>query len=362
MSEGRAAAALRNLTHRAHAGLTGRAASALWAALRALDLRDQTVLIPANTCYVVLWAVLMSGNRPWLIDIDAETGNISEATLARCPIERPAALIPCHMYGLGAPMGEILSWARARGVVVIEDAALALGAEVGGQPAGSWGDASIVSFGAGKTVDAGGGGALLTDDARLAAEVERALALAPPWDESLARLAHQWEQLYWALHQFEDENAALPALYPQLFALYGGLATHGLPPGVTTRIAQGLKRLTQNKAQREQIAAVYDDLLDRCPCWTMARPAGSLLWRYPLRVSASQRDDLLHHLWARGVHDATCWYPPLRPMTAALTRQGDLPATPGADRLGAEIINLPLAAGGRVTAARRSAKLIERFW
>jgi len=72
------------------------------------------------------------------------------------------------------------------------------------------------------------------------------------------------------------------------------------------------------------------------------RPPGSILWRYPLLVQPAIRDDLLGYLWEQGIHDATRWYPPLRPMTTALAPYVQQPTTPVADALGASIINLPL--------------------
>jgi dTDP-4-amino-4,6-dideoxyglucose len=161
---------LRGLTVRSHALLAGRGAAGIQAVLQVLGFRDRPVLIPANTCYIVLWAVLRAGNRPYLVDVDPHTGNVTPETLTACNADGPAAVIPCHLYGLPAPMTGILAWARERSVFVLEDAALALGATVEDRPAGAWGDASIFSFGLGKIVDAEVGGALLTDDSRLALE------------------------------------------------------------------------------------------------------------------------------------------------------------------------------------------------
>lgn len=374
---------LRRLSRRSHVALTGRAAGAIWAALRALDFRDRWVLIPANTCYVVLWAVLKSGNKPYLIDIDPLTANISPRTLSQCPIENPAALIPCHMYGLPAPMAEICAWARERGAFVIEDAALALGAKVDGRPAGAWGDASVFSFGHGKIVDAEIGGAFLADDARLAAEVERILSGVPAWSDHHADLTNQWNAIYWALHQFEAENPRLGEIYPKLYEIYGELvaygfqrsavsgqqniknATHGRRGTETrdkNRLTSELENLDANLEHRAKIAAIYDELRETCPAWTLERPEGAILWRYPLLVSERHRDHLLQHLWENGVHDATRWYPPLRHMLAAL--RPDLPPqeTPGADRLGAEIINLTVDSRVGEGDAREMVAIIQDYF
>src|ERR1041385_2341503 len=104
---------LREITGRENVFLTGRAAAGIWATLGAWDLHDEVVLLPANTCYIVLWAVLKSGNRPLLVDVDRQTANLTVEGLEAHQTAHPAAVIPCHMYGLPAPMQAICQWARA---------------------------------------------------------------------------------------------------------------------------------------------------------------------------------------------------------------------------------------------------------
>jgi dTDP-4-amino-4,6-dideoxygalactose transaminase len=71
------------------------------------------------------------------------------------------AVIVSHLHGGLVPMREVMALCAGRGVPVIEDAAQAPGASVQGQPAGSWGDVGILSFGGSKLLSAGRGGALL---------------------------------------------------------------------------------------------------------------------------------------------------------------------------------------------------------
>lgn len=353
---------LRDLTGRAHVTLVGRAAAGIYAVLRALDLHDQWVLIPANTCYVVLWAVLRSGNKPFLVDVDPLTGNTSPETLSAFPHDKPGVVIPCHIYRLVAPIKSLRQWARARGVFVLEDATLALGGHADGQPAGAWGDASVFSFGQGKIVDVQLGGALLTDDAKLAGEVARLLSHAPVWDDHHVSLTNQWNALYWALHQYEADNPRLLQLYPALFNIYGELISYQLPVSYLHDLPQALQTLPANLAHRAQMAARYDDLLHGCPVRTPPRPTGSILWRYPLLVSAEHRNDLLQHLWEQGIHDATRWYPPLRHMLTALAPELPAHPTPGADQLGAEIINLRVDQGISQEEAARTVAIIRRYF
>lgn len=351
---------LRQRTGRAHALLAGRGAAALQAALAALDVHDRPVLIPANTCYIVLWAVLQSGCQPVLVDVDPLTANITAETLDRCGVTQPAVVIPAHMYGLPAPMSAITAWARARGAFVIEDAALALGTSADGKPAGAWGDASIFSFGQGKTADVGLGGALLTDDTRLAAEIERAFAAMPLWSKALQALNRQWLEIYWALHQFDGDNSRLAELYPALFDIYGQITR--CRAADWRALAPALDRLDENLAHRRALAEFYDEQLAGLPVRSLSRPEDTSLWRYPLLVPAEHRNVLLERLWEAGIFEATRWYPSLQPMLRALAPGSPTTPTPAADALAQQIVNLPLAPETTPEQAREVVRVIVEYF
>jgi dTDP-4-amino-4,6-dideoxygalactose transaminase len=257
------------------------------------------------------------------------------------------------MYGLPAPMESITAWAKQRSIFVIEDAALALGTISDGKPAGAWGNISIFSFGAGKIADASGGGALLTDDSALAAEIERVLASTPLWSTDLERLNHQWLEIYWALHQFESENPQLAQLYPTLFSIYSSIVQCRLRDSWTHGLNDVLLESDANIVTRIALARLYDEALSDQPTprptafirlFERQSPTHTTLWRYPLLVSKSQRNPLLERLWSSGIYTATRWYPSLQPMRSALSPNLPSTATPAADQLSEEIINLPLDA------------------
>jgi perosamine synthetase len=108
------------------------------------------------------------GAVPRFADIDPETWNVSPATIAAAMTERTKAVVPVHFTGLAAPIEEIRA-AVGSDVAIIEDAAHAVGAHVGGEPVGSCrhSDMAIFSFHPVKGFTTGEGGMVTTRDAGL---------------------------------------------------------------------------------------------------------------------------------------------------------------------------------------------------
>jgi dTDP-4-amino-4,6-dideoxygalactose transaminase len=203
-------------------------------------------------------------------------------------------------------------------------------------------DAAVLSFGSGKIVDAGGGGALLTEDATLATEITRLLSKLPLWKQRLDRLNDQWLELYWALHQFEAENLRLPELYPMLYSIYGEITLTRLPSADWRGLKSALAALDANHLHRLEAARLYDERLAAAPIRLLPRPTDAVLWRYPVLVPREHRNALLAELWAKQL-DVTRWYPSLQPMRRALAPDLPVTSTPAADAFAEEIINLPLS-------------------
>lgn len=151
----------------------GNGTDALELALRAVGVVEgDEVIVPANTFIATAEAVVRAGARPVLADVD-DAYLLLDAEAVRSAVgPRATAVMPVHLYGQVAPMEQIGRVAAAAGLRVVEDAAQAQGARRFGASAGSFGDAAGTSFYPGKNLGAyGDGGAVLTNDADVAARV-----------------------------------------------------------------------------------------------------------------------------------------------------------------------------------------------
>jgi dTDP-4-amino-4,6-dideoxygalactose transaminase len=171
---------------------SGRAAMTLALAAAGIGRGDE-VIVPTFCCESVLHPIFAVGARPVFADagpalmLTADTVDIALSPRTR------AVIVP-HMFGNPAPIDAIADLIRSRGVLLLDDAAQAFGAELQGRPLGTFGDAGIVSFGNGKICFGTGGGALLTADQDLMARA-RAISLQRP--RTIDAIRHATEVVVW---------------------------------------------------------------------------------------------------------------------------------------------------------------------
>lgn len=146
---------------------------ALWLALQGLGIgaEDEVITVP-NTFIATAEAISFCGARPVLVDVDERTYTMDPARLEAAITPRTKAVIPVHLYGQTPDMDPIIEIAQAHGLLVVEDACQAHGAEYKGRPAGSIGDVACFSFYPGKNLGAyGEAGAVVTNSADLAEKI-----------------------------------------------------------------------------------------------------------------------------------------------------------------------------------------------
>lgn len=126
------------------------------------------VIMPSFTFVSTANAFVLRGGVPVFVDIRPDTLNIDEARIEAAITSRTRAIVVVHYAGVACEMEAIASLARRRGLMLIEDAAQALGAAYKGRPLGSFGELAALSFHETKNVISGEGGALLVNAKELA--------------------------------------------------------------------------------------------------------------------------------------------------------------------------------------------------
>ena len=139
--------------------------AALHVALHATGIgRGDEVIMPSFTMVATADAALYVGAKPVFVDSEARTWNMDVTKVEKLVTKKTRAIMPMHTYGHPVDMGPVLEIAGRHGLLVIEDAAEAHGAEYKGKRVGCMGAAGCFSFYANKIITTGEGGMVLTND------------------------------------------------------------------------------------------------------------------------------------------------------------------------------------------------------
>jgi len=150
--------------------------SALHLALLVAGIKPgDEVITVAHTFVATVAAILYVGAVPVLVDIDTQTQTMDPDCAENAITSKTRALLPVHLHGLTADMEPLTNIARKYGLVLIEDAAQAHGAEYKGRRAGSIGDIGCFSFYPGKNLGAYGEGGMVVTNNLETAELLRLL-------------------------------------------------------------------------------------------------------------------------------------------------------------------------------------------
>jgi UDP-4-amino-4,6-dideoxy-N-acetyl-beta-L-altrosamine transaminase len=343
--------ALAERTGAAHAVSCANGTAALHLACLALDLKaGDCVIVPAITFSATANAARLCGADVIFADVDPDTGLMETAHLTAALTEaerrgwKPRIVLPVHLAGQCADMAAIAKVARAHGLAIIEDACHAIGTvechmDGGDIPVGACAhsDMTVFSFHPVKTIAAGEGGAITTQDAELAERLRRLRGHGIVRDETL----------------FEDrveafEQAVVNPWYYEMIEL--GLNYRLSDINCALALSQ-MQKLDRFVVIRRALAALYDASLARfAPILQRThRRAGCIpAWHLytvliDFEAAGITRGQLMRDLEAEGIRTQVHYIPvPRQPYYRKL--YGDV-ALPGADAYYRRTLSLPLYVG-----------------
>ncbi len=268
---------------------------------------DEVITVP-YTFVATVAAIRYAGARPVFVDIDEPWFTMDPAQIEAAITPRTKAILPVHLYGQPADMDPILEIGRRHGLVVLEDAAQAHGAEYHGRRCGSLGDIAAFSFYPGKNLGAyGEGGAVVTSN--------------PEWAHRL-RVLRDWGQEKRYEHTYKGFNYRMDGLQ-----------------GAILRVK--LAHLEAWTEARRRNAAAYEARLAPLVRTPQQRPDVRHVY-HVYAVRSPRREALREQLEARGVATGVHYPIPvhLQPAHRDLEyHAGDFPVS---ERVASEILSLPM--------------------
>ena len=284
--------------------------SALHLALLAAEVGpgDEVITVPF-TFVATVAAIHYVSARTVLVDIRPDTFTMDPAAVEAAITPRTKAIVPVHLYGQPADMNAILHIARKHGLAVIEDAAQAHAAELGGQRVGALGDMGCFSFYPGKNLGAyGEGGMVVTKDPRLA----RTLRMLRDWG---AEKKYQ--------HVLKGYNYRLETLQ-----------------GAVLRVK--LRHLEAWTEARRGAAARYNDLLAGNGIPTPSEAPGTRHVYHIFAIRTGSRDQVQAGLNAAGVQTGIHYPIPVHLLPAYADLGYANGQFPHSEKAAAEVLSLPM--------------------
>ncbi|AFY61459.1 DegT/DnrJ/EryC1/StrS aminotransferase family protein [Synechococcus sp. PCC 6312] len=298
---------------------------ALIISLRALGIGpgDEVITTPFSF-FATAESITLVGARPVFVDICPETFNINPTLIAAAITSRTKAIMPVHLFGQPARMGEILEIAQAHDLKVIEDTAQAIGAQyfgtcldcqcqagtqqqLQGKFVGGIGDMGAFSFFPTKNLGAYGDGGLITTNDPELAELAKMLRV------------HGSRQRY--IHEMIGYNSRMDSIQAAILRVK-------------------LPHLKSWNEQRRQIAQTYNQTLADIPgIITPKVTPGHVFHQYTVRVLDNKRDQVIHHLAGLGI--STMIYYPI-PQNRLTVYDNHYPPLSVSDQLATEVLSLPL--------------------
>jgi perosamine synthetase len=272
------------------------------------------------------------GAEPVFVDSDLTTWNLDPDDLRSKITPRTRAVVPVHLYGRPAAMAEILAIAGEAGLTVLEDAAEAVGAEVGGRKVGSLSTVAAFSFFGNKILTCGEGGMIVTADADLAAKIRQIKGQGQDPNR------RYWFPIIGYNYRMTNIEAAI------------GLAQ--------------LERIDEHLAARDEIAAWYREELTGLP--EISIPQGvptdrSVCWLFSVVLQGEDpglRDRVATYLSGSGIETRPFFYP-CHLLPPYLGSAGG-PSCPRAEWLGARGLSLPTWLGMERDQVRRVASSLSK--
>ena len=259
---------------------------ALLAAMMAMGIgAGDEVIVPAFTFFATAGSVVRLGARPVMVDIDPATFNIDPSAFAAAVTGRTKAVIPVHLYGQLAEMETICRIAGQHGVLVLEDAAQAIGATRHGRPAGAWGAAGTISFYPTKNLSAlGDAGMIVSNDEALAAVIRTLIIHGDTGGYNHVRIGGNFRMdeiqaaalnvKFKHLQSWHQARRRHAAIYDRLLAGVEGVQTHFIAPGNVSIYYQYVIRAQRRdelaahlRARQIGCAIYYPGGLHEQPCF-----------------------------------------------------------------------------------------------
>ncbi len=319
--------------------LVGRDTTGLILLIDELTSPGGRVILPAMCCMTRLASVLQAGRTPVVVDVDENMGMDPDrlAAVARAG----DVVVAVHLFGIPCDIHKIIEVCNAKKCALIEDASQAIGAMIDDKPAGSFGNASILSFADRKILPTNGGGAIVVNDESLHAKLGAAVEhLSPRPANYEARKSGMHEDIKVPFDKARSGDTIAAAAWGAIYKKYGDIYYFSIEKEEAGLIKSSVDNFSRTVENRRDMVYLLRKKMSGSNIKFLDYPINSAPWRFSFILSENMTGadvvQAVKTLRENGV-DASSLYLPLHWLAPAKAWTEGCPV---AEHAGVRIVNI----------------------
>lgn len=292
--------------------------SALHAILNAFKIKtNDEVIVPSFTFIATANAPFFVGAKPVFADIEEKTYGLDPESVKEKITKKTKMIIPIHYGGCPCMINDLREISKDHGLILLEDAAEALGAKIGTKQVGSFGDASILSFCQNKIITTGEGGAIVTDSKQIYEKLKL-----------IRSHGREEKENYFSSTQSMD---------------YITLGYNFRMSAITAALGiSQLQKINNIIDMRRKNAELLNTLLSGTKNLNIPNPPRDYFHVYQMyTIRVNNRDLLMNYLADKKIM-TKIYFPPVHMTTFYKNKLGYTPCLPVTEKISQEVISLPI--------------------
>lgn len=288
--------------------LTGNGTTSMYLFFATLK-KKSIILFPAITCMQAVNAAIFAGHKILYTDVSINSFAMEyENFLEVVKNKKIDVVVPTHIFGHVVELSKIINYCNKNNILVLEDATQSMGGKIENKKVGSFGDASVMSFGYSKIIDCGGGGCILTDHLDLYKKIKKQEFLIPKKPVNYINKINQYKKFYYINKKKLKKNIFCEKLFlhqkkkKNLFIYKIDLTT-------INKILKKIETIRSILKIRKENYNLYKYNLSKKKIIIPKLSKHSVSWRFNFLLK-NKRNELVEFLRKINI-DVSTWYPSL---------------------------------------------------
>lgn len=270
--------------------------------------KKSKILYPAITCIQAVNAAIFAGQKVIFSDVSLNNYTMDFNSFKKSVTEDTVAVVPTHTFGNICEIKKIIKFCRKKRVFVFEDATQAMGAKIGEKKIGSFGDASVISFGYSKIIDCGSGGCILTDSKKLYENLKKNYKTIRKKPKNHKKILKEYKEKYYEIYDNKQSNEDFTKKILKIQSRYKKIFIHKIDKYTENRILKKIKKISVIIKKRNSNHDLYRKKLKNI---NLPRKNKNFVsWRFVGLVNAEKRNFIINNLRKKNINVST-WYPSL---------------------------------------------------